>query len=167
MARPIQYTPRPARTETTAQEELSRLLETCHEHGVLRLANDLIASNTEIARIVVGGLETPGVLNALQNLSILLMALSRVPPEQFYRIVFAAKGALDALVRAAEDGSRGAENGSHAAPGVLGTYRMLHDERRWRGLQPLLAALEQFGTALARKVENPISEFSGKSGSPG
>jgi uncharacterized protein YjgD (DUF1641 family) len=165
MAPPLQYTPRAARTEATAQEELGVLLETCHEHGVLRLANDLIASNTEIARILVEGLERPGTLNALQNLSILLMALSRIPPNEFYRIVFAAKSAIDSLVGAAE-GSQLPEAESHTAPGLMGAYRMLHDEQHWQRLRPLLEALKAFGTALARKVENPISEFSGKSGSP-
>jgi hypothetical protein len=48
----------------------------------------------------------------------------------------------------------------------MGAYRMLHDEQHWQRLRPLLEALKAFGTTLARKVENPISEFSGKSGSP-
>lgn len=166
MARPIGYTPRPARTETTADEELRALLEICHEHGVLRLAKDLIASNTEIARILVGGLKQPAALNALQNLSVLLMALSRFPPEQFYRIVFAARSALDALARAPAQAPENAKRDSGAAPGVVGAYRMLHDDELWQKLRPLLDAFDTFSTSLARKVENPISDFSGKSGRP-
>lgn len=52
MAQPIQYTPKPARIEPTAQEELQRLRETCHEHGLLRFANDVIAANTQIAQTI-------------------------------------------------------------------------------------------------------------------
>jgi uncharacterized protein YjgD (DUF1641 family) len=166
MARPIEYTPRPARTETTADEELRALLEVCHEHGVLRLAKDLIASNTEIARILVDGLKNPAALNALQNLSILFMAISRLSPEHFYRIVFAAKSALDSLVRTPPQPSQDARNGSSAAPGVVGAYRMLHDDQLWQKLRLLLNALDTFGTSLALKVENPISAFSGKTGRP-
>lgn len=164
MARPIEYTPRPARTETTADEELRALLEACHQHGVLRLAKDVIASNTEITRILVEGLKHPAALNTLQNLSILLMALSRLSPEQFYRIVFAAKSALDSLTSATEQPSQDGKTNHSAAPGVVGAYRMLHDDQLWRNLRPLLNALGAFGTSLARPVENPISEFSGKSG---
>ena len=166
MARPIEYTPRPARTETTADEELRALLEICHEHGVLRLAKDLIAANTEITRILIEGLKHPAALNALQNLSILFMALSRLPPEQFYRVVFAAKSALDSLACAPAHASQGANGDQSAAPGVVGAYRMLRDDQLWQKLRPLLNALDAFGTSLARKVENPISAFSGKSGRP-
>jgi uncharacterized protein YjgD (DUF1641 family) len=166
MARPIEYTPRPARTEATADEELRALLDVCHEHGVLRLAKDLIASNTEIARILVDGLKNPGALNALQNLSILFMALSRLPPEHFYRIIFAARSALDSLVCGPPQPAQGVKGGSPAAPGVVGAYRMLHDDQLWQKLRPLLYALDTFGTSLAIKVENPISGFSGKTGRP-
>lgn len=56
MARPIEYDVRAAPVEATAREELDRLLETCHRHGLLRLANDLVAANTE------NGEQPPGLL---------------------------------------------------------------------------------------------------------
>jgi hypothetical protein len=43
-------------------------------------------------------------------------ALSRIPPEQFYRVAFAIRSALDTLTSAAGgDGSKGSRN-SHGAP---------------------------------------------------
>lgn len=47
MAKAIDYQPEPPRIGPTADEELQRLLQTLHEHGVLRLTNDLVASNNE------------------------------------------------------------------------------------------------------------------------
>lgn len=166
MAKPIPYDVRPARTETTAREELDRLLETCHRHGLLRLANDLVAANTDIARTIVGGLEKPGTLNAIQNLSVLLMALSCIPPGEFYRLVFAAADGAARLAAHTRDGEsiahRG-EDGEHP-PGLLGAYRLLRDEQLWRALGPIIDGLKGFADGLGKPISNPISDFSGKSG---
>ncbi len=160
MAEPIKYTvPRP-RVQTSAREELDRLLETCHQHGVLRFANDVIASNTALARVVVGALQDESVLNALKNALVLLMALSRIPNDQFYRVVFALKDALAELA-ATTPAQEPVE-----APGVAGAYRMLHDEQLWQALTPLVGALKSFAAGLDRQAENPISDFSGKPGKP-
>jgi uncharacterized protein YjgD (DUF1641 family) len=99
------------------------------------------------------------VLNALQNLSVLCMALSRVPPEQFYRIVFALKDGMEGLIAAA-----GRSQASSHPPGLTGAYRMLQDEHLWGALAPLGEALKAFAAGIERPVENPISAFSGKSG---
>ncbi|WP_107312061.1 hypothetical protein [Burkholderia metallica] len=37
-----------------------------------------------------GALDTPGMQSRIQNLSVLLMALSRIPPEEVGKAVFAA-----------------------------------------------------------------------------
>ena len=166
MAKPIPYEVRPARAETTAREELDRLLETCHRHGLLRLANDLVATNTDIARIVVSGLEKPGTLNAIQNLSVLLMALSCIPPAEFYRLVFAladGAGRLAAHTRDGQSSAHPGEDGEHP-PGLLGAYRLLRDEQLWRALGPIIDGLKGFAEGLEKPVSNPISDFSGKSG---
>lgn len=171
MAKPIQYEVRAAPTETTAREELERLLETCHRHGLLRFANDLVAANTDVAQIVVNGLQKPGTLNAIQNLSVLLMALSCIPPAEFYRLVFAAADGAARLAARSRDGQPGArqgedhENHEHP-PGLLGLYQLLRDEQLWRALTPLIEGLKGFAEGLAKPVFNPISDFSGKSGRP-
>lgn len=180
MAEAIRYETRPARSVTTAREELDRLLETCHRHGLLRFANDLVAANTDVARVIVGGLQNPGTLNAIQNLSVLLMALSCVPPSQFYRLAFALTEGAAQVARsgggsaAAQSGNRTAtQSGAHTPqhdrdgagpPGLAGAYRMLHDEQLWRAVHPLIEGLKAFASGLDRPIENPISDFTGKSG---
>ena len=165
MAKPISYDIPPARTEATAREELDRLLETCHRHGLLRLANDVVAANTDIAQIIVGGLQKPGTLNAIQNLSVLLMALSCIPPAEFYRLVFAvADGAARLAVHSRDGhGARPTEDGEHPQ-GLLGMYRLLRDEQLWHALAPIIEGLKGFAEGLNRPVSNPISDFSGKPG---
>jgi uncharacterized protein YjgD (DUF1641 family) len=162
MAEAIQYEVPPPRIGPTAREELDRLLETCHRHGVLRFANDLVASNTQVAEVLVKGLQSEGVLNATQNLAVLLMALSCIPPAQFYRLVFAV---TDGAARVAEVSGRGADSTSHP-PGLTGALRLLHDEQLWRAMAPLVEGLKAFAEGLGRTVENPISDFSGKQGRP-
>ncbi len=160
MAQPIQYSVRPARVETTASEELERLLETCHRHGLLRFANDLVASNTAVAKVIVEGLQSEGVLNAIQNLSVLLMALSRIPPAELYRIVFALKDALTRMADSRVDGPEAVH-----PPGITGAYHMLHDEQLWRALTPLCEGLKAFAEGLGRQPPNPITDFARKPGS--
>ncbi|WP_053213742.1 DUF1641 domain-containing protein [Pseudomonas sp. Q12-87] len=156
MAEPIDYDVKPSKTGLDAREELDRLLQSLHEHGVLRMANDLVCANTAIAKVLVDGLNKEGTLNVIQNLSILAMALSRVPPEDFYRVVFALKDAGAAISQwtAPDDKS--------AAPGVRGTYRLLQDESLWRAITPLLEGLKAMGEGMKRPVDKPISDFAGK-----
>jgi uncharacterized protein YjgD (DUF1641 family) len=156
MAEPIDYDVKPSKTGLDAKEELDRLLQSLHEHGVLRMANDLVCANTAIAKVLVDGLNKEGTLNVIQNLSILAMALSRVPPEDFYRVVFALKDAGAAISQWT------APDGESAAPGVRGTYRLLQDESLWRAISPLLEGLKAMGEGMKRPVDKPISDFAGK-----
>lgn len=167
MAKSIPYEPQPARTEPTAREELDRLLETCHRHGLLRLANDLVAANTDVARVIVDGLRKPGTLNAIQNLSVLLMALSCIPPAEFYRVVFAVTDGAARLATYSRDGHAGDPSaGSEQPPGITGVYRLLRDEQLWRALTPIIEGLKGFAEGLEKPLSNPISDFSGKPGRP-
>ncbi len=72
MAEPLHYQPTATRTEPSAQEALNELLENLHQHGFLRLANDMVQANNDIGKIVAAGLNRPGTQNAVQNLSLLL-----------------------------------------------------------------------------------------------
>lgn len=138
MAERISHDVTPPKIGPGAHEELERLLQTLHEHGVLRLANDLVAANTKIAGVVVDGLSKEGTLNALQNLSILAMMLSQVPPERFYRVTFALKDALDCV------GQHQPHTQEKEAPGVGGPIACSTTRRcgvascRWsKGSRPL------------------------------
>lgn len=155
MAEPIQYTPTPPKIGPDAHEELERLLQTAHEHGVLRFMNDLIAANTEVASVLVNGLNTEGGRNAVQNLSALAMVLGRMPPNQFYKVLFAMKDGLERM-------SQYRHSEKAEAPGVAGAYKMLHDESLWHAITPVLEALKVFAEGLDREVDKPISDFSGK-----
>lgn len=156
MAEPLDFKPTPARTHVTAREELDRLVETLHEHGVLRLANDIVAANQDIAAIVVKGLETEGARNVMQNLSALAMVLGQVPPGAVYKFAEGLREAAQALESARQQPD-------DAAPGVRGVYRLLHDDELWQTLTPLARAIAVFGHAMGRPTpEKPITAHSGK-----
>ncbi|HEY4294222.1 DUF1641 domain-containing protein [Luteibacter sp.] len=156
MAEPLNFKPTPVRTHATAREELDRLVETLHEHGVLRLANDIVAANQGIAAIVVKGLETDGARNVMQNLSALAMVLGKVPPGAVYKFAEAIREAAQVL-------EAGRHEPDDAAPGVRGIYRLLNDDELWQTLTPLARAIGIFGRAMARPTpEKPITAYSGK-----
>lgn len=156
MAEPIDYDVKPTPIGPDAHEELQRLLQSLHEQGVLRLANDMVRAKSQVASVLVEGLGKEGTLNAIQNVSILGMALSRIPPEEFYKVVFGLKDAMAALSQ------RSGEPRAGDAPGVTGTYRMLNDDELWASLKPVLDAVKVFSQRMAQRGDRPITEFTGK-----
>ena len=68
-----------------------------------------------------------------QNLSVLLMALSRIPPAEFHRLVFAIADGAARLPAHTRDGEARTRQ-----EGLLGVYRLLHDDELWRALTPLI-----------------------------
>ncbi|UAW97110.1 DUF1641 domain-containing protein [Halopseudomonas nanhaiensis] len=156
MAEPIDYDVKPTPIGPDAHEELERLLQSLHEGGVLRFANDLVSSKSEVTKVLVDGLNQEGSLNAVQNLSILLMALSRIEPGEFYKVVFGLKDAMTELSRHAPQNKR------EDAPGITGAYKMLHDDKLWASLTPLIGALKVFAERLGEDTEKPVTKFTGK-----
>lgn len=156
MAERISHDVTPPKIGPDAHEELEQLLQTLHEHGVLRLANDVVGANTKIASVVVDGLGKESTLNGIQNLAILGMMLSEIPPERFYRVTFAIKEALDRVGQ-----HRPVQEGGDA-PGVSGVYRMLNDDELWRAVAPLVDGLKAFAERLDKPVDKPVSDFFGK-----
>ena len=156
MAERISHDVTPPRIGPDAHEELEQLLQTLHEHGVLRLANDVVGANVKIAGVVVDGLGKESTLNAIQNLAVLGMMLGDIPPERFYRIAFSIKEALACI------GQHRPEAAGDDAPGVSGAYRMLHDEELWRAVTPLVEGLKAFAEHLDKPVDKPVSDFFGK-----
>lgn len=157
MAEPLHYQPTLTRTEPSAQEALNELLENLHQHGFLRLANDMVKANNDIGKIVAAGLNRPGTQNAVQNLSLLFMTLSTVPPERFNHLLLALRDALLAMKPASDTAQQ-----EKSAPGVSGVLKLLNDEALWQGIRPLLAALETFARAMQGDEEKPITRYSGK-----
>ncbi|WP_434457502.1 DUF1641 domain-containing protein [Stutzerimonas urumqiensis] len=156
MAERIDYDVKPTPIGPGAREELDTLLETLHQRGVLRFANDLAGSHDKLLKVLVDGMSKEGSLNAIQNLSILGMALSRIEPAQFCKIVFALQDAFYAVGHYKPDGKH------DDAPGVTGAYKMLHDDDLWAALMPIIEGLKTFAGGLEKDAEKPITAFSGK-----
>lgn len=157
MAKSIEYQVEPPKIGPTAEEELQRLLQTLHEHGVLRLANDLVASNNEWMQVIVSGLSRKGSLNTIQNISVLLLALSTIPPERMYKLAFGLRDFMAKLSREEQEESAG-----NSAPGARGAWKMLHDDELWQSLTPILNGMKAFSRRMEEEVDKPISSFSGK-----
>lgn len=159
MAERQEYQVPPARTETTAQDMLHTLTESLHEHGFLRLLNDVVRANTDIASILVSGLNQPGGQNAMQNLSLLFMTLSKIPPEHFNHLLQALKSGVMAV---RHDNSRDEPKKEETAPGVLGMMKLLNDEDLWRGLMPIVNGLKAFGEEIQKEEQKPVTRNTGK-----
>lgn len=156
MAKRISYEVKAARIGPDAHEELERLLQTLHEHGVLRFANDVVGANPQIAQVIVNGLGKPGTLNAIQNVSALGMALSTIDPSDFYRVTFALRDAMEQISK------HRPEDDGHDSPGVSGAYKMLHDEQLWHAVMPIVDGLKAFAERLDKPVDKPVSDYTGK-----
>ncbi|OXJ25921.1 hypothetical protein CFB82_36205 [Burkholderia sp. HI2714] len=146
----------PPHTEPSAHDALEHLLGSLHRHGFLHLATEVVSANARLADTFVDTLDKPGMQSGMQNLAVLLMALSRIPPEQFSKAAFAAADALHHV------GAWRPEQHAHVAPGVRGAYRLLHDEALWDALTPLLEGLKVFAQGLARDPETPVTALGGK-----
>ncbi|MBZ5488856.1 DUF1641 domain-containing protein [Halomonas aquamarina] len=171
MAERISHDVTPPKIGPDAQEELDRLVQTLHEHGVLRFANDVVASNQELLRILVGGLNKQGSLNAIQNLSVIAMTLSALPPERFYQVMSALGEGIEQVGNHRHDEAQGHAPSARSpqkdpekdsAPGITGLYRMLHDDELWYAIKPILAGLRAFSERLDRPVDKPVTDVTGK-----
>ncbi|WP_194208284.1 DUF1641 domain-containing protein [Superficieibacter sp. 1612_C1] len=158
MAERMNYEVPPAQTQPSAGDALSDLLENLHHHGFLRLANDMVKANTQIAKIVVDGLNQPGTQTGVQNLSLLLVALSKIPPEQFNHLLMALTRGVQAMTE-----KHDAPEKKSAAPGVTGFIKMLGDEDTWQKAAPFFNAVQAFSSALQEEPDKPITRYSGKS----
>ncbi|AXF25587.1 hypothetical protein CUJ89_34615 [Burkholderia pyrrocinia] len=141
----------PPQSEPSAHDALEHLLGSLHRHGFLHFANEVVSANARLADTFVDTLDKPGMQSGMQNLAVLLMALSRIPPEQFGKAVFAAADALHHV------GAWQPSQHEHVAPGVRGAYRLLHDEALWDALTPLLEGLKVFAQGLARDAQLPVT----------
>tara|TARA_R110000824_G_scaffold222202_1_gene409637 strand:+ start:58363 stop:58920 length:558 start_codon:yes stop_codon:yes gene_type:complete len=180
MAERISHDVTPPKIGPDAHEALEALLQTLHEHGVLRFANDIVAANSDVTRLLVNGLSNEGSLNTIQNLSIILMALSTLPPDRFYQVMMAVRDGVDQIGSYRSRGSSSDNSSSTKseadsaeamnkeeaskgeAPGVSGVYKMLHNDELWHAIQPLLAGIRAFSERLDTPVDKPVTDFTGK-----
>jgi uncharacterized protein YjgD (DUF1641 family) len=125
------------RAAPEAHDALGKLLDSLHQRGFLRVAHDFVDANSQVAEML-GGLSQPEVQAGMQNLAVLLTALSRIPADQLGRFAFAATDAVNHVAN-----WQPAEH-HDAAPGVTGAYRLLHDEALWQAVTPLLEGLKVF-----------------------
>ncbi|WP_338564803.1 hypothetical protein [Erwinia sp. E_sp_W01_6] len=92
----------------------------------------------------------------MQNISLLLMALSRVPPERFNQLLMALTDGANALSRQSDSTQQ------QGAPGIKGMIKLLRDEDLWRAVTPLLSAVRAFSASMEKAPEKPITRYSGK-----
>ncbi|MCA8002309.1 DUF1641 domain-containing protein [Burkholderia metallica] len=146
----------PPHAEPGAHDALEHLLGSLHRHGFLHVANEIVSANAQLAGTFVDALDKPGMQSGMQNLAVLVTALSRIPPEQFGKAAFAAADALHHV------GAWQPSQHEHVAPGVRGVYRLLHDEALWDALTPLLEGLKVFAQGLARDPDTRVATPGGK-----
>ncbi len=128
-----------------AHDALGHLLDSLHNTGFLRVAHDFVDANSHVAD-ALGSFSKPAAQTGMQNLVILLDALSRIPPAQLEKTALAAADAIHHI-------STWQPADHHdAAPGVTGAYRLLHDEALWQAVTPLLEALKVFLNGLRRET---------------
>lgn len=151
MAKAMHYDVPPLAKPEAAREELDQLLENLHDTGILRFLNDFLNASPQVSEILLRGLNTEESRNAVQNLSLLLMSLGRVPPERFSAVTRALTDGLDDMEQAADDQKQ-------EAPGVVGFYKLLHDEQLWQGLSPVIAGVKGFSRRLHEAPEKPAAK---------
>ena len=138
MAKPLVYVPQPVPVDT-AQDEVQRLVETLHEHGVLRLVTNLVAESHGVAKVALDQLETPKGKNLVDNLAVLVNTLTQIED-----------GALDKLLTGVSKGVNAAAHSldDKKAPGTFGLVRELNDPDVRRGLNAVLTLLATVGRHL-------------------
>lgn len=136
----------------TAREEFEQLIENLSDAGVFRFANDFLKASPEVSEILLRGLNMDESRNAVQNLSLLLMALGRISPERMVVITRAVTDGLASMEKTAT------KDANESAPGLLGLYRLLRDEELWAGLRPLLAGVRGFSTRIHDSPEKPAAK---------
>lgn len=130
--------------------EFAGLVRSLHEQGLLRFANNIVSSRTELMSMLSGVAEDylsdDRTRRALENLAITFtMLLSRINPAQLSKILLAMGDSLEYIVKYKPE-----QNG-RAAPGLMGVYRLVKDESLWHSLTPIIAAIKVFGKELGRR----------------
>ena len=143
MAQPIDFAPPPAppgQDAFTAEDDLTRLLQTLHESGSLRILTGLIGRAEGVSAVLLEQLDTPEGHNLLSNLLILGKLLANVDADGLDRFVTALTDGLRAAGERLDD--------EDDPPGFIGLTKRLHDEDVRRGLNATIALLGTLGQRL-------------------
>ena len=152
MAKAIHYDVPETPKAPSANDELQALLETLHQQGLLRILNEVLQASPDISKVLLNGLNRRESRNAVQNISLIAMTLGRIPPERFVLFTDSLLSAAKALRESVNN-----KEDSNKAPGVLGAYKLLHDDDLWRAIQPLVAAVDALLRPLEQEEQDPAA----------
>ncbi|MFD2189570.1 DUF1641 domain-containing protein [Pistricoccus aurantiacus] len=151
MAKAIRHEVTPLGETDATREELDRLLDNLQDAGILRLLNDFLEASPQVTKLLLDGLNREESRNAMQNLMLLLMGLGRVPPERFAQFT-------DALGDGTKAFRQGQQQEERKAPGIIGAYKLLHDDALWQRLYPLLDAMRGMADAFDQPAKKPAAK---------
>ena len=148
MARPIPFTPSPARAADSAErlaEALDKhtdalisaleLLQLLDDRGVLNLLRGLVGAGDQIVGMLTAAAGAPESLRGMRNFVLLTKFFASIPPE-----------VLNSLVRAASEGAE--REKAQRAPGLLQLLRRAGSEDSRHAMAVTLDLLESVGKAL-------------------
>lgn len=138
MAEPLHYKPIPEETDKT-QEELSRLLDSLSEAGVLRILNNLLQERHDVSAVALRELKDRQGKQGLDNLLILSQALSHLDSSLLHA----------GMIRVVEGLNRGHYHAivEEKDPGLLGLLKRVGDPDVRRGLNVFLDVVAALGRA--------------------
>ncbi|MFW7342320.1 hypothetical protein V0R37_12320 [Pollutimonas sp. H1-120] len=135
--------------------ETAGLLQSLHQQGLLRFANDVVASQDQwmpvLSEILDDYRNDESIRKALQNMLVICTTmLSRIEPDQLSKLLLALSDSLEHIAKRKPNGNEA------AAPGLVGLYRMTKDESLWRGLAPVIEMLKVFSTKLDAATDRAV-----------
>lgn len=140
MGEPLAFTPRKAKIETSSEEELHKLLDTLHRHGLLQLVRELLDGAQGGLEELLGKIDQPSTRSALESLATLVVAFGRIDNGIFRSL---ANGVTQANARHEEP-----------PPSLGGIVRKMRSPEVRRGIA---IALELLG-ALGSKPPSKLSK---------
>lgn len=141
MAKPLNYQPTPV-DEHRPDKELERLLQSMSEAGLLRLLSNLLSERHRVSATALAALEEHQGKQGLDNLLILIKALSHLDSDLLHA----------GMVRVTHGLNRGQYQNivEEHDPGVLGLMKRMGDPDVRRGLNLMLDVLAALGGAVNR-----------------
>ncbi len=143
MAEPLKYDPleESPKTQIGARDELELLIETLHESGTLRTLRGLFGRMPEVLDVVLEKLDTGPGKNALGNVALAMVSLTRVDPSLVDRLMGALMLGLERARRSTFE----------HPPTLVGLAAIMMREDTRRGLHAMAVLLETIGAELGKR----------------